>query len=107
MRAFALAFTLGLIGGTFAASAATERPIMQKGRAFSEADVTVKKGDALLFVNDDTVTHNIMSTSAGNEFNLGSMAPGVSTPVTFNDEGQIMVICAIHPRMKMTVNVTK
>jgi plastocyanin len=35
------------------------------------------------------------------------MAPGVSTPVTFNDEGQVNVICAIHPRMKMTVNVTK
>ena len=35
-----------------------------------------------------------MSTSAGDEFNLGSMAPGVSTPITFNDEGQIMVICA-------------
>jgi plastocyanin len=107
MRAFSLAFTLGLIGATFVAAAAAERPIMQKGRVFSETDVTVKKGDALLFVNDDSVTHNIMSTNAGNEFNLGSMAPGVSTPVTFNDEGQIMVICAIHPRMKMTVKVTK
>ena len=106
MRAFSLAFVLGLIGVTFVAAAA-ERPITQKGRAFSEADVTIKKGDTLRFVNDDSVTHNIMSNSPGNEFNAGAMAPGVSTPITFNDEGQIMVICAIHPRMKMTVNVTK
>jgi plastocyanin len=106
MRAFLFAFLLGLIGATCLAVAA-ERPITQKGRAFSEADVSIKKGDTLLFVNDDSVTHNIMSNSPGNEFNVGAMAPGVSTPVTFNDEGQIMVICAIHPRMKMTVNVTK
>lgn len=106
MKVFSLAFTLALIGVTFAAAAA-ERSISQKGRAFSESDVTIKKGDKLLFVNDDSVTHNIMSNSPGNEFNSGAMAPGVSTPITFNDEGQIMVICAIHPRMKMTVNVTK
>jgi plastocyanin len=106
MKVFSLAFTLALIGVTFVAAAA-ERSISQKGRAFSESDVTIKKGDKLLFVNDDSVTHNIMSNSPGNEFNGGAMAPGVSTPITFNDEGQIMVICAIHPRMKMTVNVTK
>ena len=65
-----------------------------------------QEGDTLLFVNDDSVTHNIMSTSP-KRVQSGAMAPGVSTPITFNDEGQIMVICAIHPRMKMTVNVTK
>ena len=74
-------------------------------RVLSES-VTIKKGDALTFLNDDSVPHNIMSTSKGNEFNLGSQAPGSSTDVTFKEAGEAHVICAIHPRMKMTVKVT-
>jgi len=57
-------------------------------------------------LNDDTVPHNIMSASKGNEFNLGSQAPGTSTDVSFKDAGEVLVICAIHPRMKMMVKVT-
>jgi plastocyanin len=46
-----------------------------------------------------------MSTSKGNEFNLGSQSPGNSTDVVFKETGEVAVICAIHPRMKMTINV--
>jgi plastocyanin len=52
------------------------------------------------------VPHNIISTSTGNEFNLGSQPPGAATDVTFKQAGDVQVICAIHPRMKMTVKVT-
>ena len=48
-----------------------------------------------------------MSTSKGNEFNLGSQAPGTATDVTFKEPGDVLVICAIHPRMKMMVKVTE
>ena len=44
--------------------------------------------------------------AVGHEFNLGSQAPGMSTDVTFKEAGDVQVICAIHPRMKMTVKVT-
>jgi plastocyanin len=47
-----------------------------------------------------------MSTSKGNEFNLGAQQPGAATPVTFKSAGDVQVICAIHPRMKMMVKVT-
>jgi plastocyanin len=57
-------------------------------------------------VNDDTVSHNIISTSKGNEFNLGSQPPGTSTDVTFKEAGDVLVLCAIHPRMKLTVKVS-
>ena len=33
--------------------------------------------------------------------------PGTSTDVTFKEAGDVQVICAIHPRMKMTVKVTR
>jgi len=97
-----LAITAGLSAGALAAT----EVIHQQGRVFSVESVTIKKGDALTFLNDDSVPHNIMSTSKGNEFNLGSQSPGSSTDVTFKESGDVQVICAIHPRMKMTVKVT-
>jgi plastocyanin len=48
----------------------------------------------------------VISTTPGTQFNLGSIPPGNSTPVTFTNTGNISVICAIHPSMKMLVKVT-
>jgi plastocyanin len=99
--------TLAILAGlTVGALAAAHQEIHQKGRVFSSENVTIKKGDALTFVNDDTIPHNILSTSKGNEFNLGSQAPGAATDVTFKEPGDVQVLCAIHPRMKMMVKVT-
>jgi plastocyanin len=94
---------VGLSAGALAANLT----IAQKGRMFSSENVTIKKGETLTFLNDDSVPHNILSTSKGNEFNLGSQLPGTSTDVTFKEAGDVLVICAIHPRMKMMVKVTE
>ena len=102
IASLALVMITGLSAG---ALAATNLTITQKGRAFSSEEVTIKKGEALTFFNDDSVPHNIMSTSKGNEFNLGSQSPGSSTDVVFKEAGDVTVICAIHPRMKMAVKV--
>lgn len=69
---------LAILGG--AAAAATNQVITQKGRAFSAESIAIKKGDTVTFLNDDTVPHNIMSMSKGNEFNLGSQGPGHRRP---------------------------
>jgi plastocyanin len=104
LPSLAVVILMGLSAGAFAAANLT---ITQKGHAFSSEDVTIKKGEALTFFNDDSVPHNIMSTSKGNEFNLGSQAPGTATDVTFKESGEVLVICAIHPRMKMMVKMTE
>jgi plastocyanin len=96
-----LVITAGLSAGAFAAT----QVIHQQGRAFSAEGVTVRKGEAITFLNDDSVPHNIMSISKGNEFNLGSQSPGTTVDVTFKEAGDVQVICAIHPRMKMLVKV--
>ena len=99
--------TLAILAGlSLGALAAANQEIHQKGRVFSVENVTIKKGGALTFVNDDTIPHNILSTTKGNEFNLGSQAPGAATDVTFKEAGDVQVLCAIHPRMKMIVKVT-
>jgi plastocyanin len=99
--------TIAVVSGlSIGAALAASQTITQKGRVFSTEHVTIKKGEALTFVNDDSVPHNIVSTSKGNEFNLGSQPPGASTDVTFKEVGDATVICAIHPRMKLQVTVT-
>jgi plastocyanin len=105
VRTLAL-FTAVIISGVSVGAYAATEVIRQQGRVFSSESVSVKKGGAVTFLNDDTVPHNIMSASKGNEFNLGSQAPGTSTDVTFKEAGDVQVICAIHPRMKMMIKVT-
>ena len=105
MRRLAV-FVLVISAGLSVGALAGNQMVHQQGRVFGPDSVTVKKGDALTFVNDDTIPHNIMSASKGNEFNLGSQGPGMSTDVTFKEAGDVQVICAIHPRMKMMVKVT-
>jgi plastocyanin len=105
MKSMKIALALSFIAGTTVALAA-ERTISQKGKVFSETSVEIKKGDTLVFLNDDNVAHNILSTTPGNVFNLGLIGPGHSTPVTFDKSGDMQIICAMHPSMKMSLKVT-
>ncbi|MBR0684396.1 hypothetical protein JQ594_00565 [Bradyrhizobium manausense] len=106
MRNLAL-FTIVILAGLSAGALAATQVVHQQGRVFSSDSIAVKKGDIITFLNDDSIPHNILSTSKGNEFNLGSQPPGTSNDVTFKEVGDVQVICAIHPRMKMAVKVTE
>jgi len=106
MKSFPVLLAASFLAGAVVAAFAAEKTITQKGRMFSVADITIKTGDTLVFFNDDNVAHNIYSESPGNDFNLGSQAPGSSVPVTFDKSGEVDIQCAIHPLMKMKVKVT-
>ncbi len=95
------AFLLGNI-----VALAAEKVIEQRGKAFSETEVVIKRGDTLTFVNNDNITHNVMSKTPGNEFNIGAQTPGTSVPVKFDSAGAADIICAIHPQMRMNVKIT-
>lgn len=105
MKVFPSIVALAFVSGAAVAALAAEQTVTQKGKKFSMSEVTIKKGDTLVFVNDDNVAHNIYSATAGNDFNLGSQLPGKSVSVTFDKPGEIDVMCAIHPLMKMKVKV--
>ena len=106
MKAFPCVLAVAFLAGVGVALAAAQHTITQKGKKFSEASLSIAKGDTLVFVNDDNVAHNIYSQSANNEFNLGSVTPGNSVPVTFDKSGDVDILCAIHPLMKMKVKVS-
>ena len=107
MKIFPCIVALAFVSGAAVAALAAEQTVSQKGRVFSMSEAKVKKGDKLVFVNDDNVAHNVYSTSPGNDFNLGSQAPGKSVSVTFDKAGNIDIMCAIHPLMKMKVTVAE
>ena len=86
---------------------AEEHTIVQKDRAFSQTEITIKLGDAIVFKNADEVTHNVFSASPGMEFDIRRQPPGGSSTVTFAKEGVAEVRCSIHPKMKLLVTVKK
>jgi plastocyanin len=107
MKTLKIAMALAFVAGAAVAAYAADKTINQKGKIFSESEITVKKGESVNFLNDDNIVHNVMSTSAGNEFNVGAAKPGTATPVTFKNAGDVRVICAIHPSMKLLVKVVE
>jgi plastocyanin len=85
---------------------ADEITIGQKDKVFSRDAATLKSGDDIKFVNDDTVAHNILVTGPHDETkNSGLQYPGESATLAFDKPGTYDVECAIHPQMKMTVTV--
>jgi plastocyanin len=84
---------------------AGDTQIVQKDKAFSEQSLRIRVGDTVTFVNADTVTHNVYSATRGCEFELQTQAPGNSTAVPFPRSCLAEVQCAIHPKMKLRVEV--
>jgi plastocyanin len=86
--------------------AAADIKIDQIGQKFDPNTATLKPGDTIHFVNGDDVTHNInIIDSDDNADDKGLQKPGQEIVQKFDKAGTYMVKCAIHPRMKMTVEV--
>jgi cytochrome c peroxidase len=79
--------------------------ISQRDRQFSPSHVTAVAGQALSIINDDSRPHNVRSFDARFAFNGGVQQPGQSVAVTFTEPGTYELICSIHPKMKLTIDV--
>ncbi len=101
-----IASVLGVSVCVMGAFAAGQRHvIVQKEKAFSVAELTVNAGDAIVFKNDDAVTHNVFSQTPGFEFNFKNQQPGTEEAASFYKTGTVEVRCAIHPKMKTIIHV--
>jgi plastocyanin len=101
------ALTLSALSVSRAVSAGEKHVVTQKGKSFSVTELHVKVGDVVEFKNDDDVSHNVFSVSKIQPFNTKMQTPGSDTAVTFINEGTIEVRCAIHPGMKLQIQVAK
>jgi plastocyanin len=85
---------------------AAEMAVDQKGNRFSRSSLKIKVGDTIAFKNSDAHFHNVFSLSEGQSFDLGSHGHGQTRKHTFRKPGKVDVECAIHPNMKLMVEVT-
>jgi len=93
--------------GTLAATTALAGEVMigQKGQKFSEEAVSIKAGDTIKFMNDDNISHNVMSKGPSGSKNAGLQKAGDATTITYDKAGEHEVVCGIHPKMKLHVKV--
>lgn len=90
-----------------AAAHAKDFEVAQKNKKFSQTNMSVQVGDSIGFKNEDPFMHNIFSLSDVKTFDLGSYPQGEARKVTFDKPGSVEIECAIHPEMKLTVEVKK
>jgi len=79
--------------------------IQQKGRKFVPDLVAITSGEMVSFPNKDPLTHNVFSTSAAREFNLGEFKLNESKDINFPHPGVVDVYCNIHSEMAATILV--
>lgn len=89
------------------AGSAPEFTVVQKNQEFSVRHLSIKVGDRVTFVNNDAVTHNVYSDTAGLAFEIELQPPGRADTVQFSRPGVAEVRCAIHPGMRLSVEVKK
>lgn len=88
-----------------AGAASQELTVVQKNKAFSLTSLSIHAGDKVTFRNEDPFVHNVFSLTEAQSFDLGTYPQGQAKSVTFAKPGKYDIECAIHPEMKLTINV--
>jgi plastocyanin len=91
-----------LLTPSLAFAADAGHTIIQKGRRFHPAAITIRKGETLTFTNNDEFIHQIYSTDL---FDSDERHPGQTLDEAFSRPGTFEVRCHIHPKMKLVVHV--
>lgn len=95
-----------LVGSSLVVHAVETHRVSQKGRKFQPAEIGIAKGDTLLVGNDDgELLHHLFIQSDAFSFDSGQQEPGKVVTITFPKAGTFDVLCGIHPRMRLSVNV--
>jgi plastocyanin len=101
-----LAAAVVMLSGMASAPAGRAKPVTRTvtidSLAFQPRTLTVKVGDAIVWVNKDPVPHTV--TSAGG-FDSHDIAAGKSWRYTAAKKGDFQYTCAYHPNMTGTVKV--
>ena len=78
------------------------RVIVQKGRAFRPAEITIARNESLTFTNQDSFIHQVYVDGL---FDSEEKAPGEVLNESFPRTGTFRVRCHIHPTMRLIVHV--
>lgn len=113
--------TLGLVGGAGlvissaagaqkqAPAAAQKQPtrtVLIQGFKFKPANITIKPGTKVIWINKDTTQHTATAND-GRSFDSGRLGPGQRFSHTFKRAGKKAYHCEIHPSMKGSVTIKR
>jgi plastocyanin len=82
-----------------------EVEVKMQNIAFDPKAVTVKVGQKVKWVNEDSVDHNVTAQS-GADFKSDNFGKGGSFEFTADKAGTIQYVCTVHPGMDATLTVT-
>lgn len=88
-----------------------QQTVVMLNYVFDPATITIKAGTTVIWVNNDSVPHKIVSGSSASDtnpslFSSDNLAQGESYSYTFATVGTFDYFCQIHPLMKGKVVVT-
>lgn len=87
----------------------------QESPFYDLANLEVKKGTTVTFVNNDAIPHTATSTldelgnptpSISDDFDTGLLNLNEKSEITFDQEGKFNYFCSIHPFMQGSITVT-
>lgn len=99
--------TTGSTGTSTAATTTVSMPVGAQtlgSGGFVPNPVTVKVGDSIMWVNNDSIAHTSTANN-GTTWSSGTIAPGGSFKTTMSTAGTFAYHCAFHPGMVGTVTV--
>lgn len=89
---------------------AKQHEIIQKGKKFNTKEISIKTGDELKILNMDDTTHHLMYKVDGKRISHKQKSgdpEGTKFIQKFVTVEKLTIRCAIHPKMKLKVEVTK
>ena len=106
MRRWFVALSLAIaVPLPLAAEAVHVLEVVQKGRSFSVPELDIVAGDTVRFTNEDSFLHQIFVHSPAFNIDSDEQRPGENVDVRFLVAGEFQVLCAIHPKMVLSVRV--
>lgn len=100
-RHFAAAW-LGVLLASPAAFAGSYVIVVEQMR-FTPAELTVQRGDEIVWINRDLFPHT--ASADGHAFDSGSIAPQASWHYVARERGRFPYTCTFHPTMHGTLTV--
>ncbi len=94
LRALAAALAFTLIAGTTPKT----HVVTIEGVQFSPQELTVPKGDRVVWVNKDLFPHT--ATASSKSFDSGNIVPNASWTYVAAKAGEYAYSCTFHPTMK-------
>jgi plastocyanin len=80
--------------------------VRQANHLFEPSRLTIKRGTAVHFTNGENVIHHAYAEGPF-AFDSGDIPPGGDFAIVFDKPGHVVVRCAIHPQMRVDIDVVE